>query len=182
MDDVLTRHANALGALGDRKGKVALARAVNRVTNTVYGRVAKDVSKRTSIPVTKVRRQMTKHLARPGYEMNGVIYSAGKPMPLKEFGARQFSYGVKLKIWGKVRRFEGMFIKAGSFRGGTDVGQGHVFQRQTTASLPIDVQTGPAVPEEMIKGSTKKVFEDTVRTMLPERVNHEIRRLLPSST
>ena len=49
-DDQLTRYANALGALGEQEGHRALARAVNRTTNTVYSRVIRAIAKQSSIP------------------------------------------------------------------------------------------------------------------------------------
>ena len=40
-DQVLARYGNALGQLGGRTGHKALARAVNRTTNTVHSRVVR---------------------------------------------------------------------------------------------------------------------------------------------
>ena len=180
-DDLLRRFGNQINALSEGDAHKALARAVNRVTNTVHGRVIRAVVKQTSIPRRIVASQISKRTVRPGGmgELEGIVYAKGNPIPLKEFKAKQFSYGVKAKVFGKQRRFDGMFIYAGTYRSGQHVANGHVFQRVTTAGLPIELQFGPAVPTEMVKNESKDVFERTVQQMLPLRVQHELNRLLP---
>lgn len=181
-DQVLARYTNALGALGERDGHRALARAVNRTTNTVYSRVIRAIAKQSSIPTRIVRSQVSKRTVRPGHggDLEGVVYASGNTLSLRVFNPRQFSYGVKVKLWGRMRRMEGTFIYAGHFRSGKEVAQGHVFQRVTSRSLPIALQRGPAVPSEMVRDESAKVFEDTVAQMLPARIAHEIGRLLPA--
>ena len=181
-DDVLKRYANQIGALGKRKAHQALARAVNRTTHTVHGRVARAIVKQSSIPARIVRQQLSKQTVRlgSGGALEGAVFASGRHVPLKEFRPRQFTWGVRVKLWGKQTRLKGMFIFAGTYRSGKHVGNGHVFQRVTTASLPIEMQTGPAVPIEMVRGESAKEFERTVTSMLPDRIAHEIGRLLPS--
>ena len=180
-DDQLTRYANALGALGEHDGHRALARAVNRTTNTVYSRVIRAIAKQSSIPTRIVKAQTSKRTVRPGSRetLEGIIYATGRELSLKVFNPRQFSYGVKVKMWGEMQRFDGMFIYAGNYRSGQEVGNGHVFQRVTTKSMPIEMQRGPAVPTEMVKDKSAEIFEETVADMLPRRIAHEIGRLLP---
>ncbi len=186
-DQVLKQYSNALGHLGERDGHKALARAVNRTTNTVHSRVVRAVAKQSSIPTRIVRDQVKKHTVRPGGmgTLEGIVYARGNPISLKEFRARQFSYGVKAKVWGKQTRFEGMFIFAGTYRSGKHVGNGHVFQRKGGYSSKsgrnnaIEKQFGPAVPTEIVRNEAKDEFERTVQHMLPQRVQHELARLLP---
>lgn len=180
-DDVLKRFHNQLGALTDKRAHQAQARAINRVTGMVYGRVARAAAKQSSIPLKIVRGQMRKRTVRPGsaQALQGSVYATGRPLSLKVFKAKQFSYGVKVKTNGKFNRMPGLFIKAGSFRGVKNVAGGHIFQRDTRASLPIAKQYGPSVPEHIIKDAARAEFERTVRDMLPARLSHEIGRLLP---
>jgi len=180
-DDLIKRFGNQLGALSERDGHKALARAVNRTTNTVHGRVIRSVVQQSSIPRQIVKQQVSKQTVKPGSgnSLEGVIFARGNPIPLKEFKAKQFSYGVKAKVWGKQRKFVGMFIFAGTYRSGKSVANGHVFQRVTTAGLPIELQRGPAVPSELVRNNAKEEFTKTVKEMLPQRVQHELGRLLP---
>lgn len=185
-DELLKRYANQLGALSERDGHKALARAVNRTTNTVYSRVARAIARQSSIKVATVKRYMRKATVRPGGmgELLGIIEARGNPLPLRDFNAKQFSYGVKAKVWGKQRRFEGLFIFAGTYRSGKEVGNGHVFQNTRTYSArsdrnnAVEKQLGPAVPTEMVRNEAKAEFERTVASMLPARVSHELGRLL----
>jgi predicted glycosyl hydrolase (DUF1957 family) len=99
---------------------------------------------------------------------------------LREFGARQFSWGVRARVWGETQRYDGMFIYAGTFRSGQEIASGHVFQRVTTRSLPIAKQYGPSVPTEMVRNASAQEFNRTVDEMLPARIRHELSRLLPT--
>jgi hypothetical protein len=179
-DQMLNRFANQIGSLSTADGHKALARAVNRTTTSAQSRVIRSIAKQSSIPAKIVRTQIAKELVRPGFgaELEGKIVASGRHVSLKYLGARQFSYGVKAKIWGKVRRFEGTFIYAGTYRSGKEVGNGHVYQRVTSAGLPIARQDGPAVPIEMVRDQSAQMFSTTVEQMLPDRVRHELGRLL----
>ncbi|WP_407926001.1 hypothetical protein, partial [Cochlodiniinecator piscidefendens] len=128
-----------------------------------------------------VRQHIKTRQVRPtgNGSLEGAVYASGIPLPLKLFRPKQFKWGVRVKLWNETRRLEGMFIYAGHYRSGKFAAGGHVFQRVTTKPLPIQLQTGPAVPTEMVKDRSKDVFEETVAEMLPRRVAHEIGRLLP---
>ena len=78
-----------------------------------------------------------------------------------------------------MKRFDGEFIYTGHYLYGQEVGNGHVFQRVRTKSVPIEMQHGPAVLTEMVKDKSAEIFEETVADMLPRRIAHEIGRLLP---
>lgn len=179
-DRVLQDYMRGVEKLSEADARKGLVRAVNRTTDTVYTRVVRAVVRQSSIPRRIVREQTSKRKAaiKGQGEISGAVYSSGEPVPLKEFNARQFSYGVKAKVWGKMRRFETTFIFAGTFNSGKTVGGGHVFQRVRSSSLPIVKQLGPAVSSELVRSKSKEEFERTVETMLPDRVKHELSRLI----
>jgi hypothetical protein len=181
-DDILRNFGNQIGALGAGEAHKALARAVNRVTKTVEGRVVRVIAKQSSIKVTDVRRALKKDLVKPGggQTLEGKVIARGRPIPLKDFGAKQMTWGVQAKVWGRVQRFPGTFIFAGTYRSGNPVGHGHVFHRTSAKGLPVEKMFGPSVPEEMVKDESVAVFQTTVATMLPARVAHEMGRLLPT--
>ncbi|WP_099863766.1 hypothetical protein [Pararhizobium haloflavum] len=185
-DEVLERYGNMLGALGEREAHKALARAVNRVTNTVHSRVVRAVAKQTSLTAGRVRKEIKKRQVRPGGmgALEGVIWATGRPLPLKEFRPKQFSWGVRAKVWGQTQRFPGAFIYAGTYRSGIYVGNGHVFTNtrgpntRSGRNNAVEMMFGPSIPEEMVRGESRRTFEQTVATMLPQRVFHEISRAL----
>ena len=180
-DQVLSNFANQIGAIGEEKGRQAMARAVNRVTRTVEGRVARAVAKQSSIPTYIVRTQIGRRLAahKGNGPLEGIVYATGSPLPLKVFNPKQFSWGVRAKVWGHMERFPSQFMYGGRWNSGKLIAGGHVFARTTANRLPIEKQFGPSVPEELVRDEAARVFHHTVQTMLPKRIAHELSRLLP---
>ena len=179
-DHVLQRYGNMLGALGAGQAHKALARAVNRVTNTVHGRVIRAVAKQSSIPTAIVRRTVKKRTVKPGSgdALEGLIWATGKPLSLKYFKPRQTKAGTVATVWGKRTLYASAFMGP---RPGAVARKlkGHVWVRTSAKRLPIEIKYGPSVPEELVANESARVFEATVQDMLPKRVAHEIGRLLP---
>jgi len=182
-DDVLEQFGNQIAALGERSARPAFARAINRTTDMVRTRVIRALVRQTSIPrkylvrEVKTRKMSTKASSEEAFE--GIVFAKGNPIPLAAFKPAQFSWGVRAKVWGRFQRFPGAFIYAGTWKSGQPVSRGNVFVRTTKESLPIEMMFGPSIPEEMVKGESLKAYEETVLTVLPARIRHEIGRLLP---
>ena len=187
-DGNIKRFANQLGALGSRKTHTVLARAVNRTTTTAHGRVVKAIAKQSDIPRGIIRQQVKRQTVSTnidhGGSLEGVIRATGKPISLKYFKARQFSFGVKAKHGGKWHNYPSAFMgpRPGVIARGL---HGHVFVRTTEKTwiskgkrAPIQKLFGPSVPEEMVRGESERVFRSAVSEMLEKRVAHEIGRLL----
>lgn len=115
-DQVLSNFANQIGAVGEEKGRHAMARAVNRVTRTVEGRVARAVAKQSSIPAYIIRTQIGRKLAahKGDGPLEGVVYATGSPLPLKVFNPKQFSWGVRAKVWVRWSAFLRILCMAGA--------------------------------------------------------------------
>ncbi|WP_191569057.1 hypothetical protein [Paracoccus yeei] len=90
--------------------------------------------------------------------LNYMMVSKGKAIPLKAFRATQDAAGVQVRFGGKAVNMPGLFINAGQWNSGRPILDGHVFQRKTVFSLPIEKQYGPSVPAEIVKGETAKAF------------------------
>jgi hypothetical protein len=181
-DAILRRYANAIGALGERDAHKALARAANHTAKKACTQVRRAVARQTSIPLKIVKKQTRVDQANPNGTgaIEARIVASGRPIPLKAFRPKQFSYGIKVKLMGKTRPMPGTFIFAGTYRSGKEIAGGHVFQRTTVASLPIEKQYGPDVPTQIVKDKAADTFEYVVFTALPQRVGHELGRLLPN--
>ena len=175
-------YARALQSLGDKDGHRAMARAINRVVDMAYTRVVRAVSQQSSIKQALVRRDTGKRKIQPGRggDLEGQIRAYGWPIPLREFGAVQFKTGVRARVFGKLTRFPGTFINAGRYYTRNPVGAGHVFQRTTADSLPIERQDGPAVATELVRGRSADVFQSLSAQQLPIRIRHELSGLLPT--
>lgn len=135
-DDIMRRFGNQIGALGECKAHQALARAVNRVTTTVYGRVIKAIRQQSDIPNAIIRASVGKRLVKPGGggALEGQVWAKGKPLSLKVFKARQLNFGVKAKWGGEWHRYQGAFMGP---RPGVIAGRlnGHVFVRTSAFNI-----------------------------------------------
>jgi hypothetical protein len=180
LDDVLRRFGNQIGAVGSARGRKALALAVNRVTTTIHGRVIKAIRKQSDIPTAIIRKQVKRKLAahQASTAIEGVIWATGAPISLKYFKAKQFSFGVRTKERGAWQRYPSAFMGPRPGVIAKRLG-GHVFIRTSAARNPIEKLVGTSVPEELVRDESERVFRETVETMLPSRVAHELARLMP---
>lgn len=171
------RFADAAAKLGDRRATQAYLRATNHTGDRMRTRVVRALASQTGLTATKLRGlgQPVIHRARPG-RLEYVIRAYGPPIPLKEFGAKQFRFGVRARPWGRTQRFPGAFIYAGKWNSGNPAGGGHVFVRTSGDSLPLELLYGPSIAAELVKDASRQAWEDA-QLALGERVEHEIRRL-----
>ena len=94
----------------------ALARAVNRVANTIKSRSAKDISEATGLPQRSVRSRikLTKRASKA--DPSAVLEISGKPLNLVHFvsGAkgepRRVRGGLTANAWGRRRKYPGVFL------------------------------------------------------------------------
>lgn len=170
------RFSNGIEQLGSTETmhRKVYRRALNKVGDKAYTRVIRAVGKQMGLKRGQVLKYGGVGKVRANYTRQDYqIVSRGTEVPLREFAAKQFSYGVRAKPSGKATRFAGMFIMAGRWTSGDPVAQGHVFQRVTSSSLPIEKQFGPSVPEEIVRNESADAFS-AVADELPGRIAHEI--------
>ena len=179
-DDLLTRFGNGLTAIGEGKARQVLARAVNRTTRSAHSRTVRALAKQSSIPLKLLRKAVRMDLAshKGSGPIIGKIYATGKPISLKHFKPKQFSFGVRAKVWGKTERFPSAFIYGDNWKSGKLAFDGHVMEREGKGRFPVVRINGPSIPAEMLRGPANEAFHQTVRDMLPARIQHELNRML----
>lgn len=181
VDNVLASFTNQLGALGEGEARKAMARAVNRAGRTIRTHVIRSLGRQTSIPrailTASVKGRAAAHKGDSAIQF--VIHATGSELPLRMFNPRQFSYGVRAKVWGRAQRFPGMFGAPGDNPKVVAALGGHVFHRSGASRLPIEKGYGPSIPKEMVLAETKAVFERMAPIETEKRLRHEIARLLP---
>lgn len=162
--------------VGERDATTVMRRALNRGGKTGFTAFRRALRSQTSIKrgtivaATSFRRASGRNLR--------IMWSGwGSELPLKEFGAKQFSYGVRATVWGKRQQFRSAFIYAGTPKSGQEIADGHVFKRVSSRSLPIEKLYGPSIPKEMLKDETYQTFED-VQPKIMDRALHELNFLL----
>jgi len=187
-DDVLKHYANGLGALGDYRGRQVMARALNRAGMPALTGVRRALVVRTSAPRSIVVKQVTADKAYAG-EASGAlaklefrVRATGNPIELREFKPREFGYGVRVKVWGRVQRYGGAFMSGGVWPDRKPFGSRpgmntRVFVRETRQRLPIKQLWGPSLPKELLQREIVTVFEKSAER-LSNSIAHELDREL----
>lgn len=172
------RFEQAVEKLGDRKrAHDAFRRGINHTGDKAKTRVIRALAKQMGLTQRKLKDSGAISTHRANFDnLEYTIKASGREIPLKEFGAKQFRYGVRAKAWGSSRQYRGAFIFAGNFRSGKFVGGGHVFKRVGKASKPIEKLYGPSIPKEMVKDQSQQAFADVALEVGP-RIEHEVSRL-----
>ena len=93
----------------------ATATALNRVANTVKSRASKDISVRTGLKVSSVRRRVVITKRASKSDPRAVIEITGRPLNLVEFASgkrtpRSPRGGITARAWGRRRKYPGVFL------------------------------------------------------------------------
>lgn len=173
--DVFQDAAKALGS--ENKANRALSRAINHTGSKAFTGTKRALAKQTGLTQKKLvdKGGVKKQRARTN-RLQYEIFSSGSALSLKEFGAKQFRFGVKAKPWGETQKFESAFIFTGTPKSGNPFAGGHAFIRTSGSSFPVRKMFGPAVPTEIVKGESKAAFESKARG-LNDRLAHEVGRM-----
>lgn len=154
---------------GPKRIQQVISRVLNHVGGTARTKVKSALAKQMGLPAGTVDARLITKRAYPGNQ-SFEITAAGRPIPLADFDARQTRRGVSARPWGNRRVFPGTFI--------VETLGGQVFRRAGRARLPIVKLWGPSIPREMLRDEAPRVFFQEVRTKLPIRLHHELRRVL----
>ncbi|WP_051202688.1 hypothetical protein [Sediminimonas qiaohouensis] len=184
MDQNAMRFQEAVGVLGSSaKAHKAFRRAINHTGGKAHTQVRRTLAKQMGLTQKRLRQLGALQTRRANYHaLEYTITGSGKELSLKEFGAKQFKFGVRARPWGQTRRYPGAFIFAGNWRSGQPVAYGHVFKRRggfsekSGRNNAIEKMWGPSVPKELVRDASVKAFETTAKDLGP-RIRHEMSRL-----
>lgn len=168
LDKTRIKYEAMVQQLGERDAALAAARALNHEGRKALTAVRRTLVSQTSIPRKIVFAGTTfqgAHLRK----LQIAITARGSELPLRIFGAKQFKYGVRAKVWGRLQTYKSNFIVASE--------KGDVFHREGSARIPIGRTFGPSIPKEMLKDQTVEAFNRKTDD-IAERVMHELRQIL----
>lgn len=173
VDEAIENFANAIASLTDGRVRKAEMRALNHTGDKAYTAVRKALIQQTSASRALIDQALKKKLASEaggagGGSMRYEIEGKGHAIPLRDFGARQFTKGTRAKVWGRLQTYAHTFIVPGL--------GGQVFKREGKSRLPIKVVYGPKLSSEVVKGESKAAFEKVAQE-LSARLAHEIDHL-----
>lgn len=174
----VARFDNMIGALGKDGRKVmqrGLARAGDMARTKVYRTLTVQTGLKRKVIVKAIRT------SRPSYDdLRYEMRATGGDISLKFFSPRETRAGVSAAPFGQRRIFAGTFMKGGKFpnRVATRKLGGHVWKR-IGKGRDIEMQdSGVIIPQEMVSGETASAFTSTIARMLPQRIEHELARLM----
>jgi hypothetical protein len=194
------QRALEVNAVGKETPK-AIARAVNRAGDMALTQVRRQLARQTGIRQGDMSRSrgLAKRLARPE-KLDYAIVAQSKWTPLSYFGPRDV--GPRSK-WGRKaggvggtvsRAWGGTFTKhTWTMTVGAHVGVWKRWGRERRQRISpttgkrywsqggIKEVWGPSLAAELIRDDTPKVFHDTMAAVVPNRLNHEVQRILDQS-
>ncbi|WP_421998192.1 hypothetical protein [Roseovarius confluentis] len=184
LDQNIMRFQDAVSVLGDTNtAHKAFRRAINHTGDKARTLVRRALSEQMGLTQKRLRALNALSVRRANFgALEYTITGSGKELSLKEFGAKQFKFGVRAKPWGQIQRFKGAFIFAGHRKSGKPVGGGHVFvrtggiNRNSGRNNAIRKMWGPSVPKEMIRRASLEAFENTAKDLGP-RIRHEMSQI-----
>ncbi len=149
-DDVRIRFEAACVRLCEGEARRAFSMALNKEGRKSFTQLRRSLAQQSSIPRGAVNAA-TLFQSATRNTMATVTSGTGRHLPLSFFGAKQFSYGVRAKIWGRAQTFRSAFVVK-RYGGG-------VFKRTGKARFPIEQLWGPAVPVEMMRDEAFAAWE-----------------------
>lgn len=168
LDQTRIRYEAMIQRVGEREANRAFSRALNHEGRKSFTAVKRALRKQTDIPAGMITAAM-QFKSSSQRNLRTIIQGSGSELPLRFFGARQFSYGVRAKVWGKFQTYKSNFIVASL--------SGNVFHRTSRKRLPIQRTFGPSIPKEMVKDETAETFEQSGNAVM-DRAMHELSRIL----
>lgn len=168
LDQTRVRFEAMIQRVGQGQAEVAFSRALNHEGRKGFTAVKRSLRKQTDIPPGMISAAL-KFQSSSRKNLRTIIQGSGSELPLRFFNPKQFSYGVRAKVWGKHQTYRSNFIVTSL--------SGNVFHRTSSKRLPIQRTFGPSIPKEMVKDASLETFEQSSSTVM-ERAMHELSRLL----
>ena len=150
-DDVRIRFEAACTRLGGGEARRVFSMTLNKEGRKSFTHLRRALAQQSSIPRRAVNAA-TRFRTATRAELSTITSGSGRHLPLSFFGAKQFSYGVRAKIWGRAQTFPSAFVVK-RYGGG-------VFKRTGAKRFPIEQLWGPAVPVEMLREEAYAAWTD----------------------
>ena len=152
----------------------ASANAVNRAITAGKAVASKAARDEYVVKAAAVKSTLKTTKASSSYP-TGVLTSTGSPILLGNFQTRQGSRA----LTARVKRGTSMQKVAWAFKRTTHSGfYGPLQRRYQKLSYPLKVLYGPSVPQMLGNHNVEAVIEARVRTVLAERLDHEVDAVL----
>lgn len=145
----------------------ATIRALNKVAQNVRTASGRAIRQRRALPASVVNKALAiRRASRSNLQSSLVV--TGKPIPLKDYRARQTRRGVTVSVTTGTRK-----LVPGSFI--VQKLSGHVFQRAGKKRLPIEKLVGPSLPSTFLQENVKLAWLTVAKEAMIKRTSEELR-------
>lgn len=188
-DRELFRFAERIVQLNERFPKV-IPQEVNRVGARVKTLVIRNLRTQTGLKRDVIVRAMGNPIKAGSGRFSYTMTTHGGFIRLKYFNPRETRKGVVARPFGKRKIFDSTFMKGGRFPTRVDVKgfDGQVMRRIKGEKVEwngrmvtklVRVRSGVRIPDEMVQGNTRKVFDAMAAPLLKQRIEAVLDRLVP---
>lgn len=168
----------AFDKLSQKGVRNATVRALNKAAGNMRTEASKTVRQRRNLKAAVIKQAMRIYRA-TRTALSAELVATGRPIPLRDYGAKQGRAGVTVRIEPRkgrrplVRHKGNKAFAVGKFGD-------HIYARETERRLPIKKLFGPSIPtaltSQAIKDAIMKVGAVAFRRRLGEELRHETRR------
>lgn len=166
---------NQLKRQTDAKVRRAAARAINRSAESVKTDVVRRMRTHRGLNASTIREALAIRRANATSLLAEVIAS-GKPIPLRDYGARQTRKGVTVRV--NPTRGRKLVVKHGNKAFEIQKFGKHVFVRQGKQRTPIKKLFGPSIPATFLRKQIVEAMNQVAAREWPKRFQHELQREL----
>ena len=153
------------------KSRRAISRGLNKTAGNVRTAASVAIRRRRALSAKVVRNALAIRRATPSKLVSSLVVT-GKPIPLRDYKARQTKKGVTAQVSPGKRK---LITHRGNAAFIVQKLSGHVFARQGKGRLPIKKLFGPSLPSTFVQQEVRAAWTATARDALPKRIAEEVR-------
>lgn len=157
--------------------KVA-ARALNKTIGNVRTQASKSIRQERALSAKVVKDALKVEKATQA-KLTASLTASGRPIPLREYQARQGKKGVTVKVSPGARK---LVVHAGNKAFEIDKFGKHVYARTGTKRTPIKKLYGPSIPATFLKEVVVEAMRKVGGENWPKRFTEELKFELSKGT
>ncbi|MEM0978427.1 MAG: hypothetical protein AAGJ34_12900 [Pseudomonadota bacterium] len=183
VDKHLTELTEKFSKFGEKDIKKALHKTSRDMGVQIKRTLSREIAKDVSLKLSTVRRAISvgPTVSLGHNHVVTTVIARGEPISFKEMGAKQFTYGVRVKAFGKTQVFRHAFIFAGSPRSRTEAASGHVVERTGRKSIKSGRRNAfgrmpnePSIPTQFVSEKNQNKAKAVIAVYGPKRFEHHI--------
>lgn len=161
----------ALGEIAPERAPIAIARGLNKAAANTKTQASRSIRQKRALPAKAVNDAIAIAKASKA-KLTATIIVTGRPIPLRDYKARQTQKGVTVAVSPGARK---RVVHNGNAAFIVNKIGGHVFAREGKARLPIKKLYGPSLPATFLQTEVRAAWERTANESIVKRCEEELR-------